>query len=631
MCSSATRMLVLCAVLLGLAGSARAQAPANDFFTIELSDKENFSSTLNDATKRKEFFDRARCQCDSDFFVRVKNVKTFGTEFDQQQASLWIGQACDGTAADRTANCLDLGVGFPLSDFIDDSTTQDFKVKTTALAAKDPLKCGIALNSTKIWLLIDNDDNGMMDVTLSFATELDFKAPNQPTLTSVTGGDENIVVDIKNETDSDRKGYQALCSPSAGSATAAFTAPTTVCAMDPDMLGLTGFTPCSDLTSSGDITIKNISNGTSYSVVVVAVDNALNPSKASAAMMATGTPSTDFWERYRMGGADTGGCATAGGARRASWPWALGALAALLLLALARRRPRGAALLAALLVVTAGGVARAQDDAQPGGAQAAPDGAPAAPAEAPAPGAPLQKGAVVEPSQSVSDDSIHFYGEPPVPSGGGWARGRYLLELKFGPYRPNVDDEPGLTGTPYQDIFGSDDDILSTFEVGLALYRGKLGWAGVTTSIGYFSAEGHAVSGTGGTPTTDSVDFTIIPMTANALYRFDLLAAVGIPVVPYGKLGLVYDYWSSSNANGTSVDPSGNEASGGKFGWQGVLGVQLLLDALDRDAARNMASESGIDHLYIFAELLHADVHDFEDAALHLGDTTWLAGVAFEM
>ena len=30
----------------------------------------------------------------------------------------------------------------------------------------------------------------------------------------------------------------------------------------------------------------------------------------------------------------------------------------------------------------------------------------------------------------------------------------FALELRFGPYYPNVDDEPGLNGTPFKDRFG---------------------------------------------------------------------------------------------------------------------------------------------------------------------------------
>ena len=34
----------------------------------------------------------------------------------------------------------------------------------------------------------------------------------------------------------------------------------------------------------------------------------------------------------------------------------------------------------------------------------------------------------------------------------------WMLELKFGPYKPNVDAEPGLSGKPYDEVFGCGPD-----------------------------------------------------------------------------------------------------------------------------------------------------------------------------
>ena len=125
---------------------------------------------------------------------------------------------------------------------------------------------------------------------------------------------------------------------------------------------------------------------------------------------------------------------------------------------------------------------------------------------------------------------------------------------------------------------------------------------------------------------SDETGFTIIPLTLNGMWRFDQLGAMGIPLVPYGKLGLVYDLWYSNGGNGETSETTDGSASGGKLG-----GLGFVLDSLDRDMARSLAAESGIQHLYLFAEYLHASVSGFEDAAIHLGDTTWMAGVAFEM
>jgi hypothetical protein len=69
------------------------------------------------------------------------------------------------------------------------------------------------------------------------------------------------------------------------------------------------------------------------------------------------------------------------------------------------------------------------------------------------------------------------------------------------------------------------------------------------------------------------------------------------------------------------------------MGWQASPGIALLLDALDPQAAKLLDTEIGINHSYAFFELLLADVDNFgskSNPTLHLGDRTWMAGLAFE-
>jgi hypothetical protein len=56
----------------------------------------------------------------------------------------------------------------------------------------------------------------------------------------------------------------------------------------------------------------------------------------------------------------------------------------------------------------------------------------------------------------------------------GWARAEIertesrqygAAELKFGPYRPAIDENPDLDGTPYADVFNDDNMFLTVIEL----------------------------------------------------------------------------------------------------------------------------------------------------------------------
>ena len=316
-----------------------------------------------------------------------------------------------------------------------------------------------------------------------------------------------------------------------------------------------------------------------------------------------------------------------------------------------RRRLRLARALPALgFLVVLAAVSPAFADDAPAPAPAPSDEPPAA-TPAPAPDAPPGEQPATAPAdkplpppaylppESVIEDRSDFYGQPPRPPHGGWARGRYVLEIKLGPYHPNVDSEPGITGHPYDDIFGSGPTIRSDFEVGIALYRGPLGWLGLSGSIGYLSDSAKALAGTAGGTTGDSTSFSMVPMALSGVWRIDQLAErYNIPIVPYAKLGLGSSFWWSKNGAGNDssfTDPTSGKtghARGSVFGYQAELGAQILLDGLDASTARSLSADLGIQHLYAFVELLYAKLDNFgAKDRIHLGDTTWLAGIAFEM
>lgn len=211
---------------------------------------------------------------------------------------------------------------------------------------------------------------------------------------------------------------------------------------------------------------------------------------------------------------------------------------------------------------------------------------------------------------------------------------RFALEMRFGPYRPDVDSEfEGSGRTPYQKFYGDDNRLMMQLELDYQLFQ-KFGSAGIGVGIGYFSATAKAFDATGlGSRTADDSTLKIIPLSLLAVYRFDMLyERRGIPLVPYAKLGLAYAYWQVTDGNDEiATDGIGAEARGGTLGWQGALGISLVLDFIDPDSARAFDSEMGVNHTHLFFELNHYDISGLgQSNRMHLGDDTWTMGLMFE-
>jgi hypothetical protein len=213
----------------------------------------------------------------------------------------------------------------------------------------------------------------------------------------------------------------------------------------------------------------------------------------------------------------------------------------------------------------------------------------------------------------------------------------FAFELKFGPYRPDVDSEFEHGGapvrTPYKEYYGTGNHLLTQIEFDWQLFR-KMGTWGLGASIGYFSVTGTAPLANGtGLPSGDHSTLKVVPMSLALVYRFDYLQYTrDIPLVPYGKLGLDYAYWSNTDGNGEiATDGQGGTGRGGTLGWHAAAGLALILDFFDPEAARDFDADLGVNHTALFFEFSHADISGLGQAGkLHVGDTTWALGVLME-
>ncbi len=222
------------------------------------------------------------------------------------------------------------------------------------------------------------------------------------------------------------------------------------------------------------------------------------------------------------------------------------------------------------------------------------------------------------------------------------------FELKFGPYLPNIDEESSLNGAPYADTFGKNNNMfLTTLELDWQFLQTSWCTLGLGGSIGFMQAyaksttsseyEGESgESSEDSDETSDSSDtadytvLTVMPTALMAVWRIDGLANhTVIPIVPYFKAGLNWYLW-------VTVNGGKKTGSGGTLGYQFAPGIMIRLDNLDKRTARTFDNEVGVNHSYIFAEMLFATVDGFgRDGYMHLStnnfaNATMLFGIAIE-
>jgi hypothetical protein len=190
------------------------------------------------------------------------------------------------------------------------------------------------------------------------------------------------------------------------------------------------------------------------------------------------------------------------------------------------------------------------------------------------------------------------------------------FEFRIGPYHPN-----SHAGNDAFDAFYKNDDgplIAFEFDV-VALRVPDALYLGVGGGLGWMNFDGKTIAKNGQRASEDT-SFEMIPLNLLGVARFDALARrLSIPFIITGKLGYQWTHWSTD---------SGGRTDG--TGWSlGLLwGAQLALDLdfFEPAAARNMDEEWGINHSFLFFELMKFVPNA---KSLPIGDLTWTAGLGF--
>ena len=219
---------------------------------------------------------------------------------------------------------------------------------------------------------------------------------------------------------------------------------------------------------------------------------------------------------------------------------------------------------------------------------------------------------------------------------------RFAIELRFGPYYPRVDTDPSLAQSgpnagPFEQTFGTSARVEVAGEFDFQAYRiPNVGTIGPGVSVGYTSASGTAKLVTpvnGQTLSAETTTLSVFPMYGVAVFRLDVLnRALHIPFVPYAKAGIGFALWRASNSGGTSASKTtGLVGEGHTWGSQLAVGLGLDLNFLDRRTSQGFDNATGVNHTYVFGELMRADLSGIaQNHPLYVGDYTWTTGVAFE-
>lgn len=208
----------------------------------------------------------------------------------------------------------------------------------------------------------------------------------------------------------------------------------------------------------------------------------------------------------------------------------------------------------------------------------------------------------------------------------------FALELRFSPYYPNVDDEPGLQGKPFEQSFGDKPRVYFGLEFDWQTFRiPYIGTIGPGLGVGTVSMSRDAVTASG-RKSGDAYGLSIYPVYLAAVLRVDAFwRGAGFPLVPYAKVGGAVGFWDATNTGGTARSTDGMKGSGATLGTHFAGGVGIPLDFIDRGASRNMDTAVGINNTYLYAEYYWLNLTGLgQERPLYVGTNTWAAGLAFE-
>ena len=566
--------------------------PAQAAVTLTQSDVvlEVFTPTgsLLSASELSGRFGAHRCVCPENLIAELQLTSAGQTDLGSSTVS--VNFLLGGNCFPSTTSCISLGqVSFSQTQSAQGPTFSSTQVFQAAEGSTAASCASLVAASTTLWAVIAQDGTA-----LSFAPSINLPVVTTtvaaPTAATALAGDQDILVTWTPPADvSLVAGYQVLCLPRP---TLASTAGYDSCGLGSVSTGGTILTPadptelCSAAVSAGttQARVTGLTNGTPYTVAVIAIDPSGGVSALSPPAVATPGPTLGFYERYKNAGGAATGCALSPSPRpsRAECLWV--ALAAAWVVARRRRWRRKLSGLMTVAIVVLAFTATAR-------------------------------------AQIVSERSTDEWAMNPS-SAGNDRPPDWGIEVGLSLYRPAVDSEFSNGVHPYADTFGSSRHLMSEVELDRYLGHGFGSW-GVGFRIGYTMLTGTAVQADGISPSADETNLRLVPLSLSAIYKVDGLPGLRlVPLIPYAKAGLDGTVWTESTTGKTSHN-------GFTPGWHMTAGILLGLNSLGTGAIKQGAV-AGPGSL--FFEWDYAAINGLGMSnLLHVGDSTWFAGLMFDL
>ena len=413
---------------------------------------------------------------------------------------------------------------------------------------------------------------------------MDLSPPNTPeTAPILTPAEEALVVQLE-EVGGDAVEYEVCWRPS-----------------NSNLGDLEGFDSCATTTTNSSYRIENLQNGQEYDVVYRAVDDVENISEFSPLSSASPSAVLDFAEIYsgEYPGGERGGCQSYSGFTGSSSLWVI------------------------LFLIFTWRVRTAKVKREH----------------------PSESLCLIPKQQKSHRQSILLIGlifglllftSASLSHASPWASGQSekntTVTLQGASYLPQIDDEfvagEGQT-RPYERVFKNDAPVMFAFQAERHLFQ-RLGILSIGGGIGYWNVEGKAESQDSNV--NESTEMTLRPLSVHLSYRFDYFKQ-DFPLIPVVKGGLSYYLWTIYDGSGEVARfNTGEEASGGTFGWHYSIGLHFLLDALDREMAWAFDRDAGVNHSYLTFEYQVAVIDDFRDPnSFRLGNDSFFFGLALDL
>jgi hypothetical protein len=174
------------------------------------------------------------------------------------------------------------------------------------------------------------------------------------------------------------------------------------------------------------------------------------------------------------------------------------------------------------------------------------------------------------------------------------------IQLDGGPYKPAIDSEPGLTGSPYSAIFGTSAPWIARLTLGAGWNTGA-GTFGLGVAGAYWSVDGKGRSQDARNVSTgDKVSLSLSSVTPLIFWRASFISdRWHVPVVPFGQVGYGFVSWLTQKNEHIS-SAAGTNGDGWGRGLEWSAGLMVPLDGIDEGGALNFYRSYGVSSTSLF-------------------------------